>query len=134
MALEQQADMSSDSERTYILIQLKPHVSKLSSELGAIYQNSPCKPYEVHAEESFLIAHLLSAPHRFVPDAHAVLVGAHLSPPKPGGPAQDHGAGLLHLLDRDVSALQEVRARNSFTFPAIALASISPWLIHQIAG
>lgn len=103
---------------------LRPNVFKLNSEFSTIYQNSLCKPYEVHAKKSFIVADLLSPPHRFVPDAHAVFVSPHLCPPEPGGTAQDHGVGLFDLLNFDVGALQEVRAHNKLSFtPSLQRAS-----------
>lgn len=83
-----------------------------------------CRPYEIHAQERLGIAHLLAAPHGLVPDAHPVLVGAHLCAPQPRRAAQDHGVGLLRLLDRDVGALQRAAAKTSPLTPPFPRASL----------
>ena len=64
-------------------------------------------PDQVHAEQPFrlVLVRLQPGPDGLVADAEAVLVGAHLGAPHPGGAAQHHGVGGRRLVDGDVGAL-----------------------------
>lgn len=85
---------------------------KAKSRRGTTDQPSPRRPHEIHAQQSFIIADFVSAPHGLVADAHPVLVSAHFCSPQPRGPAQDDGVGVRNLLDLDVGALQRAGARG----------------------
>lgn len=94
------------------ITELNSRALKLTSRRGTTDQPSPRRPHEIHAQQSFIIADFVSAPHGLVADAHPVLVSAHFCSPQPRGPAQDDGVGVRNLLDLDVGALQRAGARG----------------------
>lgn len=69
------------------------------------HTNTLLLPDKIHAQESLIPISTLSAPHRFIPNTHLMLIGTHLCPPQPGRLAQHDCISVLDLLYLYVCAL-----------------------------
>lgn len=69
------------------------------------HTNTLLLPDKIHAEKSLVPISTLSAPHRFIPNTHLMLIGTHLCPPQPGWFAQHDCISVWDLLDLYVCTL-----------------------------
>lgn len=72
---------------------------------GYCYFKELLLPHKIHAKKSFITICTLSAPHRFVSNAHLMLICTHLCPPQPRRSAQYYCIRVGNLLDLNVCAL-----------------------------